>query len=127
MMITKFEIFEEIKYTTEHIQLIRKLRYLLNKNFKHGCGVSKIRTMDFGVASHVPSPYTGVILFNIFIRDLFYDDNNEKCINFKKIADEVGLIYDGFYDYAATEEQMKELIFKLKYIDYVGDTEKYNL
>ena len=32
-MITKFKIFEEIKYTSEHVKLVSKVRYALNKYF----------------------------------------------------------------------------------------------
>lgn len=42
-MITNFKAFEEIKYTPEHIKLIYRVRYSLNKFFgKNCCGVNFI-------------------------------------------------------------------------------------
>ena len=125
-MITNFKIFEKINYTSEQLQLMRKLRYTLNKAFDCKCGV--------GNATHVVSndypyyyiPYSGeTILFEIYIPGIQYSLLDKDMI-FKKITKEIGLMNDGSI-YIGTKEQMEELIFRLKYIDTIKDTEKYNL
>ena len=134
------KLFEEIKYTPEHIKLISQLRYKLNKFFgKNCCGVSKVRytpkhTHSGVYGSTTYEPYTGsTMLFSIYVPSFIVSDSiinyEEKIKLFSKVAKDVGLKQEEFDDshYHATEEQMKELIFKMKYIDVIDDINKYNL
>ena len=132
-MITQFKIFEEFKYTPEHLKLISQLRYALKKALGEGCGISKTRSLRIGDTvsrynNYQPKyvTYTGeTMMFSVYVPALKYDDS-EKAESYKKIIKEIGLIESGSA-YAGTEEQMRELLFKIKYIYLMGDTQKYNL
>lgn len=133
------KLFEEIKYTPDQKKLVAKLRYKLNKFFgKNCCGVSKVRfiqdkTYSYGSVEY--SAYTGsTILFRISLPSFIYSDNiidYEKKIDlFTKLAKYMELEKSyNFSDteYQLTEEQMKDLIFRMEYIDTMEDAKKYNL
>lgn len=136
---TKFELFEEIKYTPEHKKLIQQLRYRLNKFFgKNCCGVSKLRFLPVNSFSRYSSqeylPYTGsTMLFSIYVPSHIYGDQildyENKIEEYVKMANEIGLSKETNYDerFCATEEQMKELISRMRYIEEYVIAKKYNL
>lgn len=131
------KLFEEIKYTPEHKKLIQQLRYRLNKFFgSNCCGVSKARFVPVISYSRYSAqeylPYTGsTMLFDICVPGSFYSDDipdyENKIKEYVNLANEIGLtkIYD--YEHYATEEQMKELISRMKYIEEYVIAKKYNL
>ncbi len=128
--------YKEIKYNSEHIKLITKVRYRLNKYFgANCCGVSKNRGSFNGNFKWIPSE---VLLFKITLPSIISGKNinnyDEKIKNFNEFSKKIGLtvLYnynndDHATDFIATEEQMKEIIFGTKYINLISDIQKYNL
>jgi hypothetical protein len=134
------KLFEELKYTPEHKKLIQQLRYKLNKFFgRNCCGVTKLRFLPVQIYSRYAAqeylPYTGsTMLFSIYVPSHIYSDQisdyNIKIEEYISLVKDIGLIKE--YDlsdtkYYATEDQMRELISRMKYMEVEVAAKKYNI
>ena len=136
---TYIKTYEELKYTQEHQKLVNKLRYALNKVFGNNrCGVYKVKYLisnankDLSLYTPDYIDYTGsTMLFSIYTPTETNDLEKLKKEKFNKIANEIGLTKElpslTGDSFIGTEEQMTELIDRLKDIMVEVDADKYNL
>lgn len=128
--------YKEVKYTAEHKKLITQLRYRINRYFgQNCCGVSKVRYVvrnKYGYSLKY-EPYTGTtMLFNIYFPSYIMGEDipnyNEKMENLREVLKEIGMPLElNDSNIEITEEQMKELISKMQYIEDYMMAKKYNL
>ena len=128
--------YKEVKYTPEQKKLITQLRYRINRYFgENCCGVTKVRYVvknKYG-SSLKYEPYTGTtMLFSVYFPSYIMGDHitnyNEKMENLREVLKELGMPL-GMNDSTIeiTEEQMRELILKMQYIEDYIIAKKYNL
>jgi hypothetical protein len=126
------QLFEEVKYTTEHKKLISTVRYYLTKFFGKNVGVSKVRSIRNRYGNY--DDYNGPeMLFDIYVGSLYLSDEpenyEEKLKFFSEIMVELGFSKSEPYDvrYSVNEEQMKQIINRIKFLQVEFDARKYNL
>jgi hypothetical protein len=131
--------YEEIKYTAEQKKLTQQARYKLNKFFGGNyCGVTKYRgesknvRTEFGIYSKYEVFTGSTMLYNVYMPSMLHEINIpnyvEKIEKIVRLMKYLGISeqYENRYD-KITEEQLKNLIVMMPYIDTIGDAEKYNL
>lgn len=128
--------YKEVKYTPEQKKLVTQLRYRINKYFgENCCGVTKVRYVvrnRYGYSLKY-EPYTGTtMLFSVYFPSYIMGDHipdyNNKMESLREVLKDIGMPL-GMNDSTIeiTEEQMKELISKMQYIEDYMMAKKYNL